>query len=238
MLTRSMTEEEERISFERSGDQMLNNMTPNERRRRGLPPYHLTEDEKRRISGKLTKKEQDNLDRVKKEAAESNAKIAEEVMQRTYKSNYHNWTEFDRRTFREEWKHKVNMSRQQMYELVRSNSGDPWAHILNCLADAPPDPSNKQLNQSYVDRYYDILLPDCAVAWEWYNTPGVDLGDPLDRLRLEAKFAYSPKAHGEIAAEKLIDGAGKVLPKLEVPFYFSGVVIAMLAVAVIAVKAM
>lgn len=231
-------EREAKATFEKSGKQMVNNLTPDDRRARGLPPYSLSADESRRMSGVLTEKEKEDKQKFEEKAARENVETGRRALLHVYLGYYGDWTPEYREVFRKQWLAKYsNMSRLEKYQSLLRNNGTPWNKINNCTTRVPVDPNDPSISDFDKDLYYDFTVPECGMEWEWYNTLGVDLGNPLQQAALVKKFLPSASADGGIIIKKVGDGAGKLLPQLEVPYYFTVVagVIIMVAIAVIKV---
>lgn len=231
-------ERESKAAFEKSGKQMINNLTPDDRRARGLPPYSLSADEQRRMSGVMTEKEKEDKRLFEEKAAAQNAETGRKVIEAVYLGYYGDWTPEYRDLFRRAWIAKwSNMTRSEKYQSLLRNNGPPWNKINNCTSHVPVDPNDPGISSFDKDLYYDFTVPECGMEWEWYNTPGVNLGNPLQRAALVTKFTPSVSAEGGIILKNAVDGAKVILPKLEVPYYFTVVagVIIMVAIAVIKV---
>lgn len=229
-------EEESRAkaAFEKSGRQMINNMTPDDRRARGLPPYSLSADEQRRMSGVMTEKELEDKRKFEEKAAAQNAETGRKALLAVYMGYYGDWTPEYREVFRKQWISKFStMTRKDMYQSLLRNNGPPWTKINNCTSRGPVDPDDPNISDFDKGLYYDFTVPECGMEWEWYNTPGVDMGNTFQSSALASKFMPSASAETDIA----LTNAKNLLPKLEVPFYFTVVagVLIMIAAAVIKV---
>lgn len=160
----------------------------------------------------------------------------EKEMRDQWMMYYERWYSHVRDQFVERWKKKyANYTRKQFYEklihntlglaasfgiLVSAAVGQgreaPWLQINAYIGHVAPDPDDKK-DQYAIDLYYDKTLPEAGMMVDWYNTPGVDLGNPFQRVQLYYKFGWSPLA--EIQADiALVKRKGKELEEDSAPY--------------------
>ncbi len=228
-----------RKTFQKSGDQMVNNMTPSERLTKGLPMYSLSDNEKRRLEHRYTEAEQQALDRSNKKILEDNAREAKKIEEKIYLGYYEDWPTDLKEKLRKEWLFDHTfMNRKEQYKSLINNSVEPWSKINNCTSMNPINPDDPEITTFDKDQYYNFIVPECGIVWKWYNTPGADLGTTLQQGRLYSKYFPSIPTEAHIVIDK---GAktikNEILKPLEIPFYFSAVagVIMLIAIAVIKV---
>lgn len=181
------------------------------------------------------------IDQKRKEAArvEELKRIDwDKSLKKNYYKYFEYWTTTELDAYIAQWKMRNSKySRKELYDillhnnfglalsfgiLVSATTGQgrqkPWIDINAFIGDAPPNPDNLKNNAYNINLYYDHTLPHAAVIAEWYNTPGVDLGDIYQRTALAYKFGWSPRA--EISANAKIIKDGATPPDEALPIFY------------------
>lgn len=109
-----------------------------------------------------------------------------------YLKYYKEWSQDYRAQFIEDWKKRNPFSRDDMYKTLMLNVSDPWKHINACTYIEPLDPRDTSISKFDLDLYYDTTVPYCGTVYDWWNTPGVDLGGWGSRSDLYAIFERTP----------------------------------------------
>jgi hypothetical protein len=235
--TNAKTEGEQKTVFESYGYQMVNNMTPMDRRAHGLPPYHLSEKELERVEARYSQNGHALLREQQRKDDEKAAKDWEEKeTKRVYNFYYGDWPPEYATKFYKAWQVKMKMTRQQMFDALNANMSDPWMHINNCLARAPIDPKDPSHTDFEKNAYYDLLVPQCGAEWDWYNDPNTNKGDLLKQLGLKIRFESGIQHGSDKAWEDTKDKINDASKAAKAPFYTTMVVAAILGVAAIILK--